>query len=151
MRASVRLSPTAHSQTRSTAQPSFLSFRETRISLLRLARTLARQNFTLLLEGRLHRGQPCQKQPSTKRATFNFGHAKSGFPATGHCFRKPMIWLLRKIVSIRRSVLLLPDEATEAIIFDRIFGVTLSIADRQLYRVAYLFRSSGWIESAGTS
>ena len=86
MRDSVRSSPILHSHTRWTLQPSFRSFRETRASLRRLDTIFCFQNFVLLFDGRSQRGHPCQKHPSTNSATLDTGHAKSGFPATGHCF-----------------------------------------------------------------
>lgn len=125
MRRSVRASPTAHSHTRSTFQPSRRSLRETRRSLRRLAVTLSRQNPRLVFDGLSHRGQPCQKHPSTNRATFAFGQAKSGLPATDQCFRNPLTWLLRRIASILRSTVV-PNEGTDAMIFERTSRVTLS-------------------------
>jgi hypothetical protein len=142
----VRSSAILHSHTRSTLHPSFRSLRATLRSRLRFDTTFDRQNFLLLFDGRSQQGHPCQKHPSTNRATLGFGHAKSGFPATGHCFLNPSMPRLRSISSILRSVVP-PNVRTDAMIFDRTSRDTLSIA----YRFAYLFKSSGWIESAGTS
>lgn len=127
MRERVRSSLILHSHTRSTLHPSFRSIRATLTSLRRLETILDFQNFVLVFDGRSQRGHPCQKHPSTNKATFDFGHAKSGFPATGHCLLKPRIPRSRRSVSIFRSVVP-PDERTEAMILDRTSRVTLSIA-----------------------
>lgn len=127
MRARVRSSPIRHSQTRSTLHPLSRSLRATRKSLRRFETILDFQNVLLLFDGRSQRGHPCQKHPSTKRATLDFGHAKSGFPATGHCFLNPRIPRRRSSASILRSVVP-PDVRTDAIIFDRTSRDTLSIA-----------------------
>lgn len=127
MRERVRSSPTLHSHTRSTLHPSFRSFRATLTSLRRLETILGFQNFVLLFDGRSQRGHPCQKHPSTNKATLDFGHAKSGFPATGHCFLKPRTPRSRRSFSILRSVVP-PDVRTDAMIVDRTSRVTLSIA-----------------------
>jgi hypothetical protein len=148
IRDNVRSSLIRHSQTRSTLHPSLRSVRATLESLRRFETILDFQNLRLLFDGRLQRGHPCQKHPSTNSATFDFGHAKSGFPDTGHCFLNPRIPCLRSNASILRSVVP-PNVRTEAMIFDRTSRDTLSIACD--YRVAYVLKSSAWIESAGTS
>ena len=127
IRDNVRSSPILHSHTRSTLHPAFRSFRATLASLRRFDTILDLQNVRLLFDGRLQRGHPCQKHPSTNSATFDFGHAKSGFPATGHCFLNPRIPRLRSKASILRSVVP-PKVRTEAMIFDRTSRDTLSIA-----------------------
>jgi hypothetical protein len=86
MREEVRSSLILHSQTRRTLHPSFRSFRLTRRSRRRFETIFGFQKSVLLFDGRLQRGQPCQKHPSTKSATRDFGQAKSGLPAIGHCF-----------------------------------------------------------------
>jgi hypothetical protein len=75
-----------HSRTRNTVQPCLLSARATRTSLRLLTTTFKSQNATLLLGGRLHRLHPCQKQPSTKIATFVCANTKSGFPGNSVTF-----------------------------------------------------------------
>jgi len=126
IRDNVRSSLILHSQTRSTLHPSFRSLRATLVSLRRFDTILDFQNVRLLFEGRLQRGHPCQKHPSTNSATFDFGQAKSGFPAIGHCFLNPHIPRLRSNASILRSVVP-PNVRTEAMIFDRTSRDTLSI------------------------
>ncbi len=127
IRATVRSSFIRHSHTRSTLHPSFRNLRATLTSLRRFENILDFQNVLLVFEGRSQRGHPCQKHPSTKRATLDFGHAKSGLPATGHCFLNPRILRCRSNLSILRSVVP-PEVRTDAIIFDRTSRDTLSIA-----------------------
>ena len=79
------------SQTRSTLQPFRL-----RARLTRWSRSLFRSNFWIqysrLLGGtRWHRGQLCQKQPSTKTTTRSLRNVKSGLPGRGRCLRQPAI------------------------------------------------------------
>jgi hypothetical protein len=83
----VRSDLTAHSQTLKTRHPFLRSARETRRSRFRLSEIFFLQKISRLFEGRLHRGQPCQKQPSTNRAILRPGQAKSGLPGTFQCFR----------------------------------------------------------------
>ena len=127
IRASVRSSLIRHSHTRRTLHPSFRSFRLTRRSRRRFETIFRFQNDVLLLDGRSQRGQPCQKQPSTNRATRDFGHAKSGFPATGHCLLYPRIPRSRRSFSILTSVVP-PEVRTAVMIFDRTLRVTLSMS-----------------------
>jgi hypothetical protein len=127
IRERVRSSPIRHSHTRRTLQPSLRSLRATLASRRRFDTIFDFQNFLLLLDGRSQRGHPCQKHPSTNSATLDFGHAKSGFPATGHCFLNPRMPRLRSNFSMLRSVVP-PNVRTEAIIFDRTSLDTLSIA-----------------------
>jgi len=87
MRRTVEGEVTLHSHTLTTLHPFLRSWRETRRSRFRLLDIFSLQNATLLLDGRLQRGHPCQKQPSTNKAIFRSGQAKSGFPETFQCFR----------------------------------------------------------------
>jgi hypothetical protein len=119
MRRGVLVALILHSQTRMTTQPSLRSREETLRSRCWLVSILLRQNWTLLWEKRLQCGHPCQKQPSTKIAIFNPGHAKSGRPRTGHCFRYPRMPFRQRIPASRSSVLRFPVEPTEAMIFER--------------------------------
>ena len=91
IRATVRSSLILHSQTRRTLQPSLRSFRFTRRSRRRFEMILGSQNAVLLFDRRSQRGHPCQKHPSTNRATLDLGQAKSGLPAATHCFLKPLM------------------------------------------------------------
>jgi hypothetical protein len=110
---------TLHSRTRRTDQPARRSRWETLESRRMFASIFCRQNF-LLLRGRYLHGQPCQKHPSTNTATFRPGHAKSGRPAIGQCFRYPRRPAARRIRPNANSVVRFPFERTEAIIFDLI-------------------------------
>jgi hypothetical protein len=78
---------TQHSQIRTTFQPWRRSNRVIRRSRFRLASILLFQYSTFDVGRDLHLEQPCQKQPSTNTAILRPGQAKSGFPATGQCFR----------------------------------------------------------------
>ena len=127
IRNAVLSSLTRHSHTRRTLHPSLRSLRATFASLRRFITIFDLQNFLLLFDGRSQRGHPCQKQPSTNRTTLDFGHAKSGLPAIGHCFLKSRILRLRSNCSIFSSAVP-PDVLTAAMIFDRTFLDTLSIA-----------------------
>ena len=119
IRASVASDSTLHSHIRRTLHPLRLRFCATRTSRLRLSSTFLRQNLTLLFDGLLQRGQPCQKQPSTNSATFKPGQAKSGFPRTGHCFRYPSKPASRSRAESALSVVLPPELLTEAMIRER--------------------------------
>lgn len=67
------------SQMRRTVQPRFRRAEFTRRSRALLVAILSRQNFALVFGWVACFGQPCQKQPSTKRATRSFGKMKSAF------------------------------------------------------------------------
>lgn len=120
MRASVANFKTAHSLTRITVQPSRLSALDTRLSLRLFASILSFQNL-VLERGRClpQRVQPCQKQPSTKTASFRPGQAKSGLPATGQCFRYPRNPAAHNFFASGSSVVVFPRDRTEAMILDR--------------------------------
>ena len=124
MRLRVKGDITRHSQTLMTFHPSLRNRREVRLSLFWFCKTLCRQKATLLLDGRLHRLQPCQKQPSTKRAILRPGHAKSGLPTTRQCLRYPRNPSFQSIAAIRFSVVRFPRDPTEAMILERTLFVT---------------------------
>ncbi len=150
IRKTVRSSSIRHSHTRSTLHPALRSLRATLMSRRRFDTIFDFQNFLLLLEGRSQRGQPCQKHPSTNRATLDFGHAKSGLPSTGHCFLNPLMCRLRSSFSILRSVVP-PNVRTDAIIFDRTSRDTLSIAiiaTRMLSNLRVVLNRRGRVDSA---
>lgn len=69
---------TAHSFTLKTVHPARLSVRDTRWSRSRLFSILRRQN-SVFVRGRDLQRQPCQKQPSTKTATWRAGPGEVGF------------------------------------------------------------------------
>lgn len=117
---------TLHSLTRRTDQPSRRSCWETLESRLMFATIFSRQNF-LLLRGRYLHEHPCQKHPSTNTATWRPGQAKSGRPAIGQCLRYPRRPASRRIRPNANSVVRLPFERTEAMIFDRTSRETWSI------------------------
>lgn len=66
-----------------------------------------------------HLGQPCQKQPFTKIASFIFGNAKSGRPWRSRCLRQPVTLMDFKIANIRASVVLFPRLFIAAIFRER--------------------------------
>ena len=71
--------------------PSLRSRLLTDRSLFRFPPIFVRQNARFCLGRRKHLGHPCQKQPSTKTATFFFRNEKSGRPGIGRCLRQPLI------------------------------------------------------------
>ena len=98
----------ACSQMRTTRHPCLRSVRLTSRSRALLAAIFFDQK-TRLLTGRFEcLGQPCQKQPSTKTATFCFGKTKSGLPKNGRWRRHPVMLCWRKILMRASSVSLLP-------------------------------------------
>ncbi len=98
----------ACSQMRTTRHPCLRSVRLTSRSRALLAAIFFDQK-TRLLTGRFEcLGQPCQKQPSTKTATFCFGKTKSGLPKNGRWRRQPVMLCWRKILMRASSVSLLP-------------------------------------------
>jgi hypothetical protein len=142
IREAVAWSVTRHSQTRRTLQPERLSKRATRMSRRLLSSTFLLQNATLLFDGRLHRGQPCQKHPSTNKATFILGQAKSGFPATCQCLRYPLSPERLRTFIIACSVVRLPRLLTDAMIRDRTSCGTRSTAGLSLNIAIIAQRSS---------
>jgi hypothetical protein len=127
IRRTVASEPTRHSRMRTTAHPARRRPCETRASRRLFDSIFSRQNF-LLLRGRYLHEHPCQKHPSTNTATFRRGHAKSGRPVTGHCLRYPRRPAAQRIRLIASSVVRLPFERTEAMIFERMWGGTWSIS-----------------------
>jgi hypothetical protein len=117
---------TLHSRTRITDQPARRSRWETLESRCMFASIFSFQNL-LLLRGRYLHEHPCQKHPSTNTATFRLGHAKSGRPTIGQCFRYPRRPDAQRIRPNANSVVLLPLERTEAMILDRISMETWSM------------------------
>jgi hypothetical protein len=75
---------------------------------------------------RKQRLQPCQKQPSTKIATFCRGKTKSGFPYSWYPLRHPMTLCSRKTVISLSSVLRFPLERIAAMTRERFSGVKTS-------------------------
>jgi hypothetical protein len=118
---------TLHSRTRTTDQPARRSCWETLESRRIFASIFSLQNF-VLLRGRYLHEHPCQKHPSTNTATFRLGHAKSGRPTIGQCFRYPRIPEAQRTRPNANSVVRLPLERTEAMIFDRTSMETWSMA-----------------------
>jgi hypothetical protein len=121
MRPSVRLTclgTKACSQIRSTLQPP-----SRRHFVTRRSRDLLRRNFAFqnpaFVRGLLPcLGQPCQKHPSTKTASFRRGNTKSGRPVNREPRRHPVIPCLWKISIRRSSVPLFPELRTQDITAD---------------------------------
>lgn len=87
-----------------------------------------RQYLRLALGNRRHCGHPCQKQPSTKTATWRFGNQKSGWPVTRRgCICQPLIPRLTRANLNRPSVERLPVDRTFDIRMLRSFLVRVSI------------------------
>lgn len=87
-----------------------------RTSRARLIAIFARQKVALVRGMCPQRGQPCQKQPSTKTATFLRGKYRSGRPAISlTCNRNPRIPLRTRDMRILSSVVLLPLPRTDRI------------------------------------
>jgi hypothetical protein len=124
----VAFEATLHSRTRTTDQPARRSRWETRESRRTFDSIFSLQNL-LLLRGRYLHEHPCQKHPSTNTATFRLGHAKSGRPTIGQCFRYPRRPAAQRIRPNANSVVRLPFERTEAMIFERTSKETWSIGD----------------------
>jgi hypothetical protein len=110
------------SQTRSTDHPSARSCRATVRSRRAFLSTFACQNALLVLGGLKQVGQRCQKQPSTKTATFVAGQAKSGRPGNLRCLRQPVIRPARRIDLRRSSVLALPELLMDRMMRERSSG-----------------------------
>lgn len=108
------------SQIRSTRQPSRRSVRVTRRSRALFAASFRRQNAALFRGFVACRGQPCQKQPSTKTATRWFGKTKSGLPKTGRERRQPVIWCRRNRAINASSVSLFPRPRMRAMTAERL-------------------------------
>jgi hypothetical protein len=78
------------------------------------------QNSTLVVGNRPCVGHPCQKQPSTKMASLDFGKAKSGVPGSGRWRRQPLMPAARSAAAIASSVLRFRRERTAAITLERV-------------------------------
>ena len=102
--------------------------RSTLTSRARLLSIFAFQNALLDFGMRRHFGQPCQKQPSTKTASFCFRNAKSGVPSTGKCLRQPLMRLDRRCLERTCSVAALFLPRIRDIISDRFERENTSIA-----------------------
>jgi hypothetical protein len=127
----------SHSHTRNTRQP-----------LLRNARVTSRSRALLRLSFAAHQservfgkgacfglGQPCQKQPSTNKATRSWRKTKSGLPNIRAFRRQPMMRCARKSEIIRISVSLFPLPRIADITALRLVGVkTSGIGDRRKFR-----------------
>jgi len=100
---------------RSTRQPRSRSAFLTSRSRCALRASLVVQNTTRVFGVRLWRGQPCQKQPSTKTASLAVWKMKSGFPGSGAPRRQPVMPCSRSKCASRCSVLTLPALRTLAI------------------------------------
>jgi len=72
-------------------------------------------------------GQPCQKHPSTKTASFLLGNTKSGRPGNLEPRRHPIIRCIRKIAISLSSVSRFPDPRIVAITSDRFLFEKTSI------------------------
>jgi hypothetical protein len=112
--------PIRHSHTRMTIQPWRRRVLATFLSRRQFSAILASQNVWLLLGARRHRGQPCQKHPSTKSATRILGQQKSGVPRIGYCRRHPISPRWRSKRASLTSVERLPLDRTAAIILERV-------------------------------
>ena len=95
-------------QMRKTVQPSRRSVRFTIRSRALLRANFFRQNARLVAGLVACSGQPCQKQPSTKTASLNFGKTKSGLPKIFGCRRQPVILCRRNNFTSASSVFLFP-------------------------------------------
>lgn len=93
------------SQKRSTTHPAFCNAIVT--SLARCwFRSILRTQYSRLFSGTplLHIGQPCQKQPSMKMATFSLSKTTSGFPGRSWAFfRQPFNRIPASIAHKERS------------------------------------------------
>ena len=106
-------------QMRITRQPLLRSARVTVRSRRMLRAILARQYARLVLGGLKHRGQACQKQPSTNTTICAKRKVKSGFPISAWWRRQPDIPALRRSAIRRISVSLFPRERILDISWER--------------------------------
>lgn len=117
----------ACSQIRTTIQPRARSARFTKRSRALLRLIFFSQNTRDDFGCLKCFGHACQKHPSTKTASRNFGKIKSGRPGRFTCRRQPAI-LWRRNKRIRRiSVALLPRPRIAAITSDRFYTVNTSV------------------------
>lgn len=104
------------SHTRSTRMPFALSSRVTRRARFLLPSIFDLQYLRFPFGSRRHRGHPCQKHPSTKRATRCLGNQKSGWPGIVRACRcHPFTPAFTNANRRRRSVDRFPLERTIAI------------------------------------
>ena len=102
---------TSHSRRRRTRKPEVRSLRPMRTSRLRFRAIFALQYARFVFGMCPHFGQPCQKHPSTKRATRCLRITRSGFPRVfAGCSRHPRTPCRRSSETSRASVVLFPDE-----------------------------------------
>jgi len=125
--ASPRVRVSAHSHTRNTVHPIARSSRETLLSRAALRASFVDQKVTRVFGVRRCLGHPCQKQPSTKTATFCARNTKSGFPGNGTPRRQPVMLDARRRRIIRSSVERFPCPFTAAMIALRFARDTVSI------------------------
>ncbi len=120
------------SQITRTSHPKALSSFEFRRSLLLLALSFRIQNSVFDFGGEQCLGQKCQKHPLTKTASLSFGKTKSGLTEPEgimifKCLLQPAIPRERIALTIGNSVVPLPFERIEDMIWDRFSGVTVSM------------------------
>ncbi len=114
------------SHMRTTVQPRCFSSRVIRRSRRRFRSIFGIQYASLLCGMRKHRGQWCQKQPSTKSATRSRRKTKSGLPGRSGCRRQPVMPSARRIWTKRCSVDAFPLERMRDIAYERCSGVRSS-------------------------
>ena len=120
------------SQITRTSHPEALSSLEFRPSLLLLAVNFRIQNSVFDFGSEQCLGQKCQKHPLTNTASLSFGKTKSGLTepegiAIFKCLLQPVIPRERSDLTIGNSVVPLPLERMEDMIWDRFSGVTVSM------------------------
>src|SRR6185503_3105738 len=86
-------------------------------------------------------GQPCQKQPSMKRAKCSAGKMKSGQPGMDRCRRHPVMPADRRMTTSFSSVSRFPFERTAAITCERFVFENVSAMARAYVLVVLLSRS----------
>lgn len=111
---------------RSTRQPRLRSVLLTSRSRCAFRASLAFQNATRVFGMRAWRGQPCQKQPSTKTASFAARKTKSGLPSSGAPRRQPVMRCSRINAISRSSVARFPCERMRDIRSERSTAVSVS-------------------------
>lgn len=116
----------SHSHTRRTRQPDARNARVTARSRSIFPASFAVQNSIRDLGIRRWIGQPCQKHPSIKIATFDARKIKSGLPGKAAPRRQPLIRAFRRSSIKRSSVLLFPAPRTRDIRWERSATVSVS-------------------------
>ena len=115
------------SHIRKTSHPLAVRSAALDLSLCMLRSNLRRQNSAFVAGlDRLHKGQACQKQPSTNIATRRWGKTASGLPGRSDaCFRQPFTCIPASIAkSLRSALVFLP--LTACIARRRTSGLKLS-------------------------